>query len=68
MSEDSFIRAVAPESDFIKIGRRQYGLLYKVAAKRSGKVHLEDFVAFQKLLREPDAEFRVAFAVFDLDG
>jgi solute carrier family 25 aspartate/glutamate transporter 12/13 len=68
MSEESFIGAIAPTEDFIKIGKRQYGLLYKVASKGKGKVTADDYVAFQRLLKEPDAEFRVAFSVFDLDG
>jgi solute carrier family 25 aspartate/glutamate transporter 12/13 len=68
MTEESFISAVAPKEDFIKIGKRQYGLLYKVAAHRTDKVTLNDYIHFQQLLRMPDAEFRVAFALFDLDG
>lgn len=69
MDEDQFISAIAPNQDFVKIGRRQYGLLFKVAdTKKRGLVSFDDFVAFETLLKQPDAEFRVAFAVFDVDA
>lgn len=68
MDEEQFINAVAPREDFIKIGKRQYGLLFRVADKsRRGLVSLEDFVNFQRLLKLPDAEFRVAFELFDVN-
>jgi len=69
LDEDQFINAIAPREDFIKIGKRQYGLLFQVAdTKRRGLVTFDEFVAFETLLKQPDAEFRVAFALFDVDG
>lgn len=68
MDEDQFIQAIAPRGDFIKIGKKQYGLLFRVADRnRRGLVSLEDYVQFQRLLKLPDAEFRVAFALFDVN-
>lgn len=68
MDEDQFVNAIAPRDDFVKIGKRQYGLLFQVAdTKRRGLVTLEEFVAFETLLKQPDAEFRVAFSLFDVD-
>lgn len=68
MDEDQFINAIAPREDFIKIGKRQYGLLYRVADRsRRNMVTLEDYINFQRLLKQPDAEFRVAFELFDVN-
>lgn len=53
--------AIAPASDFAKIGRQQYGILFRIAdLSKSGKVTLEDFVSFERLLKKPDAEFDVS--------
>ncbi|GAA5853507.1 hypothetical protein JCM8547_002486 [Rhodosporidiobolus lusitaniae] len=69
LTEPDFVSAVAPESDFAKISRQQYGILFKVADRqKNGKVKWEDFVAFQELLKKPAAEFDIAFRVFDEDG
>lgn len=52
-----------------KIKREQYGLLFRVADRhRSGKVSLQDWAAFENLLAKPDAEYEIAFRLFDVTG
>lgn len=69
MTEDDFIAAIAPGEDFKKIQREQFGLLFQVADKsKKGLVSYEDFVIFQNLLSKPDAEYEVAFRLFDVNG
>ncbi|GAA95278.1 uncharacterized protein L969DRAFT_84990 [Mixia osmundae IAM 14324] len=67
---DSFVDAIAPKGDLSgKIGRRQYGNLFRVAdAQQKGRISFEEFAAFEALLKKPDADFEVAFKFFDLDG
>ncbi|KAG2227086.1 hypothetical protein INT45_003816 [Circinella minor] len=69
MTEDDFLTAIAPGEDFKKIQREQFGLLYKVADKsKKGLVSFQDFVIFQNLLSKPDAEYEIAFRLFDVNG
>lgn len=69
LSKDDFLAAIAPGEDFKKIQREQFGLLFKVADKSGkGMVSFEDFVIFQNLLSKPDAEYEIAFRLFDVDG
>ncbi len=52
-----------------KIKRDQYGLLFQVAdRRRTGKVTIGDWAAFENLLIKPDAEYEIAFRLFDVDG
>ena len=51
-----------------KIRREQYGILFQVADRRSlGKVNLQDWGTFENLLAKPDAEYEIAFRLFDVD-
>ncbi|KAJ5722053.1 hypothetical protein N7488_000088 [Penicillium malachiteum] len=70
MTEDDFINAVAPKhEDYHKIKRDQYGILFSVAdRRRTGKLNLADWATFENLLAKPDAEYEIAFRLFDLDG
>ncbi|KAL8286743.1 hypothetical protein RQP46_004271 [Phenoliferia psychrophenolica] len=69
LSEADFVTAIAPASDFDKISRAQYGILFRIAdKKKQGKVSWEDFVQFEQQLQRPDAEFEMAFRFFDLNG
>ncbi|GAA5831440.1 hypothetical protein JCM11251_004025 [Rhodosporidiobolus azoricus] len=69
LTEPDFVSAVAPESDFAKISRQQYGILFKVADKEGkGRIRWEDYVQFQTLLKKPAAEYEIAFRVFDTNG
>ncbi|KAJ5099302.1 hypothetical protein N7532_006303 [Penicillium argentinense] len=70
MTEDDFINAVAPkQEDYHKIKREQYGILFRVAdRRRTGKLSLSDWATFENLLAKPDAEYEIAFRLFDLEG
>ncbi|KAJ6085993.1 hypothetical protein N7486_010274 [Penicillium sp. IBT 16267x] len=70
MNEEDFINAVAPkQEDYHKIKREQYGILFQVAdRRRHGKLSLSDWTTFENLLTKPDAEYEIAFRLFDLDG
>jgi solute carrier family 25 aspartate/glutamate transporter 12/13 len=51
-----------------KIKREQYAILFRVAdRKNTGKVTLNDWGAFENLLIKPDAEYEIAFRLFDVD-
>ena len=52
-----------------KIKREQYAILFNVAdRKRIGKVNISDWSNFDNLLNKPDAEYEIAFRLFDEDG
>ncbi|KAI0490925.1 mitochondrial carrier domain-containing protein [Xylaria cf. heliscus] len=69
MGPDEFIKAIAPEDeDYSKIHRNQYGILFRVADRSgSGQVTLGDWAAFLNLLNKSDAEYEIAFRLFDVD-
>ncbi|CAG8720301.1 8838_t:CDS:1, partial [Acaulospora morrowiae] len=69
MNQDDFISAIAPGEDWKKIKREQFGILFKVADNnKKGLISLQDFVVFENLLSKPDAEYEIAFRLFDVDG
>ncbi|QSS61714.1 mitochondrial inner membrane protein [Histoplasma capsulatum] len=70
MNEEDFINAIAPvHEDYHKIKREQYGILFRVADRRkTGKVNLHDWAAFENLIAKPDAEYEIAFRLFDVEG
>ena len=52
-----------------KIKREQYGILFSVAdRRRAGKLNITDWASFENLLAKPDAEYEIAFRLFDFDG
>ncbi|WWD17747.1 hypothetical protein CI109_102188 [Kwoniella shandongensis] len=65
-----FVDAIAPTDEgFSKIKREQYTNLFRVAdSSRRGLVSFEDFVVFETLLKRPDADYQLAFQVFDVDA
>ncbi|KAL1408030.1 mitochondrial aspartate-glutamate transporter agc1 [Vanrija albida] len=69
LNESEFIDAIAPTDEgFNRINREQYGVLFRVAANRATNlVSFEDFVVFETLLKRPDADYQLAFSVFDVD-
>ncbi|KAG6357102.1 hypothetical protein INS49_014979 [Diaporthe citri] len=69
MGPDEFINAVAPsDEDYHKIKRDQYGLLFQVADRQSkGRITMPDWAYFENLLNKPDAEYEIAFRLFDVE-
>ncbi|WVQ62044.1 uncharacterized protein L199_000178 [Kwoniella botswanensis] len=70
LNPSQFIDAIAPTDEgFSKIKREQYTNLFKVADNTGrGLVSWEDFVVFETLLKRPDADYQLAFLVFDTDA
>ncbi|WWC66402.1 uncharacterized protein I206_100304 [Kwoniella pini CBS 10737] len=70
LNPTQFIDAIAPTDEgFSKIKREQYTNLFKVAdGTGRGLVSWEDFVVFETLLKRPDADYQLAFLVFDTDA
>jgi solute carrier family 25 (mitochondrial aspartate/glutamate transporter), member 12/13 len=69
LDPDSFVNAIAPAGDLSKIGKAQFGILFKVAdTSKRGLVSWEDFIVFETLLKRPDADYWMAFQFFDVDN
>lgn len=70
MNKENFVAAIAPEGqDYRKINREQFGILFDVADRhRQGKISIKDWAIFEGLLGKPDAEYEIAFRLFDQDG
>ena len=52
-----------------KIDREQYGILFHIADhKKAGRINLQDWATFENLLAKPDAEYEIAFRLFDEKG
>ncbi|KAI0119897.1 mitochondrial carrier domain-containing protein [Nemania sp. FL0031] len=69
MGPEEFVDAIAPaDEDYSKIHRNQYGILFRVADRSgAGQVTLGDWAAFLNLLNKSDAEYEIAFRLFDVD-
>ncbi|RDW88562.1 calcium-binding mitochondrial carrier protein-like protein Aralar1 [Coleophoma cylindrospora] len=69
MGEQEFVNAVAPAGqDYHKIKREQYAILFQVADRRNtGKINIYDWGVFENLLAKPDAEYEIAFRLFDVE-
>ncbi|KAI1438716.1 mitochondrial carrier domain-containing protein [Xylaria sp. CBS 124048] len=69
MGPEEFIKVIAPvDEDYSKIRRDQYSILFRVADRSgSGKVTLGDWAAFLNLLNKADAEYEIAFRLFDVN-
>lgn len=51
-----------------KIKREQYSLLFQVADRQGkGRVTMSDWAYFENLLNKPDAEYDIAFRLFDVE-
>lgn len=51
-----------------KIKRDQYRLLFRVADRQTkGKINMTDWLYFENLLNKPDAEYEIAFRLFDVE-
>ncbi|TXT09606.1 uncharacterized protein COLE_03540 [Cutaneotrichosporon oleaginosum] len=70
LNADQFINAIAPTDEgFNRIKRQQYNVLFQVAdAKKRGLVSFNDFVLFETRECGPDADYQLAFSVFDADA
>ncbi|RKP14113.1 mitochondrial carrier domain-containing protein [Piptocephalis cylindrospora] len=70
LSQAEFIDAITgPSEDFSRFSRSHYAVLFHLADRQqSGLISLPDFVAFERLLAKPDAEYEVAFRLFDPEG
>lgn len=67
LGSDQFVNAIAPAGDLTKIGRAQFGILFRVAdSHKRGLVSWDDFVVFETLLKRPDADYWIAFQYFDV--
>ena len=52
-----------------KIRREQYAILFQIAdRRRTGKLSLQEWGNFENLLAKPDAEYEIAFRLFDEKG
>ncbi|EOQ99986.1 hypothetical protein J056_001216 [Wallemia ichthyophaga EXF-994] len=68
LDKAAFLDAVAPRSGkgHARISREQYNVFFDVADKsKRGLISADDFIAFENLLKQPDAPFQVAFQYFD---
>jgi solute carrier family 25 aspartate/glutamate transporter 12/13 len=70
MDREDFVNAIAPPlENYKKIQRTQYAVLFDVADRQgTGLVTLKDWATFSSLLSKPDAEYEMAFRVFDVEG
>ncbi|CAG8714964.1 5568_t:CDS:2, partial [Racocetra fulgida] len=69
MNQDDFVSAIAPEEDYKKIQKEQFGILFRIADNgKKGLISFQDFVIFENLLSKPDAEYEIAFRLFDVEG
>ncbi|KAF9539094.1 mitochondrial aspartate-glutamate transporter agc1 [Mortierella hygrophila] len=69
MTKDDFVNAIAPGEDYKRLQRSQYGVLFNVVDReQKGYLSLSDFIVFENLLSHPDAEYEIAFRLFDTTG
>ena len=58
----------SPNEDYSNIKREQYGILFNLADRnRKGYLSYTDYVVFENILSRPDAEYFIAFKLFDLE-
>ncbi|KAF8945053.1 mitochondrial aspartate-glutamate transporter agc1 [Haplosporangium gracile] len=69
MTKDDFVNAIAPGEDYTKLQKAQYGILFSVADQsKSDVLSMSDFTVFENLLTRPDADYEIAFRLFDTAG
>jgi len=67
LDRQSFVNAIAPSDDLTKIRHGQYSVLFRVAdQKKRGRISWDDFFIFNTLLKQPDADYLIAFKFFDV--
>ncbi|KAI9290719.1 mitochondrial carrier [Neoconidiobolus thromboides FSU 785] len=69
LTKEDFITAISPDEDYANLKREHYGILFNLAdTRKRGLLSFTDFVVFEDLLAKPDAEYIIAFKLFDLDN
>lgn len=69
LKKEDFIEAIYPLDGCNTIQRDQFGILFDIAdTKKRGLLSFTDFVVFKDLLSRPDAEYVIAYNLFDLDN
>jgi len=69
MNQEDFVSAIAPGEDYKKIQREQFALLFRIADNTGkGLISFQDFIVFENLLSKPDAEYEIAFRLFDVQS
>ena len=72
MTVQGFVNALTqsnPDQDFHKIPREQYGILFLAADRqKKGYINLGEWTVFTNLLAKPDAEYEIAFRIFDIEA
>lgn len=57
-----------PHAKQHKIKREQYTLLFRVADRQGkGRINMSDWAYFENILTKPDAEYEIAFRLFDVE-
>lgn len=70
MNQENFVDAIAPaDEDYHKIRRDQFRILFTVADRsKRGLITMQDWLVFCNLVSRPDAEYEIAFKLFDIHG
>ncbi|KAI9668680.1 MAG: mitochondrial aspartate-glutamate transporter agc1 [Trizodia sp. TS-e1964] len=70
MLVDGFVNAIAPEgANYHKIKREQFAILFSIAdTTHTGKLSIQDWANFENLLSKADADYEIAFRIFDTEG
>ncbi|KAI8053971.1 mitochondrial carrier domain-containing protein [Syncephalis plumigaleata] len=67
LDADSFLDMMATRP--VRLSEEHCRLLFDTAdRRRQNRVSLDDFIAFQKIISRPDAEYQLAYRVFDPEG
>ncbi|ODV91551.1 hypothetical protein CANCADRAFT_72623 [Tortispora caseinolytica NRRL Y-17796] len=67
MTPENFVNAIAPENEnYTVIPKSSYIVLFAAADRACrGYLTVDDWIDFERVLATPDAEYRLAFRVFD---
>lgn len=69
MTLDGFMQAMTPPKGSSTISAPYYRVLFDLAdVQKRGSLSLHDFISFQTLLTKSDADYQLAFRLFDTDG
>ncbi|KAG4305402.1 hypothetical protein PORY_000958 [Pneumocystis oryctolagi] len=69
MNVENFINAITSEENCHKIKREEYSIIFSVAdVSKRGLLSFEDWICFVDLLAKHDAENKIVFKFFDVNG